>query len=233
MNKEDLLKLAKTPMPFGKYAGRMIIDLPEPYLLWFSNKGFPEDRLGRLMQLALEVKINGLEYTIDKFGSTGSVTEGVPKGRRVGAISSLCVSIVVSCRKPAPVDHAKGQSTLNGKDSTELPSTQYLAQDSRLILHEGNFPEEVGHETVADIEGGTPVVQPNVQGIIEISPKRLSDQASRVFSSTKEVGPMVQSLSKGIGSLKGQSLAEAFAELSIHTVVVGGDPILSQVQTVK
>jgi hypothetical protein len=65
MIKEDLLKLAKTPMPFGKYAGRMIIDLPEPYLLWFSAKGFPEGRLGSLMQLALEIKINGLEYLIE------------------------------------------------------------------------------------------------------------------------------------------------------------------------
>ena len=65
MNEEDLLKLAKTPMPFGKYAGRALIDLPEPYLLWFSNKGFPEGQLGRLMQLALELKINGLEYLIE------------------------------------------------------------------------------------------------------------------------------------------------------------------------
>lgn len=65
MQKEDLVKLAKTPMPFGKYAGRMLIDLPEPYLLWFSNKGFPEGQLGMLMQLALELKINGLEYLIE------------------------------------------------------------------------------------------------------------------------------------------------------------------------
>jgi len=65
MDKEDLLKLAKTPMPFGKHAGRMIIDLPEPYLLWFSQQGFPQGQLGKLMQLALEVKINGLEYLIE------------------------------------------------------------------------------------------------------------------------------------------------------------------------
>lgn len=63
--KEDLLKLAKTPMPFGKYQGRMLIDLPERYLLWFSNQGFPEGKLGQLMQLALEIKVNGLEYLIE------------------------------------------------------------------------------------------------------------------------------------------------------------------------
>ena len=65
MDKEDLVKLAKTPMPFGKYSGRMLIDLPEPYLLWFSNNGFPEGKLGYLMQLALELKINGLEYLVE------------------------------------------------------------------------------------------------------------------------------------------------------------------------
>jgi len=65
MQKQDLVKLAKTPMPFGKYAGRMLIDLPEPYLLWFSNKGFPEGQLGKLLQLTLELKINGLEYLIE------------------------------------------------------------------------------------------------------------------------------------------------------------------------
>jgi len=63
--KEDLLKLAKIEMPFGKYKGRLLIDLPEPYLLWFADKGFPEGQLGLLMQLALEIKINGLEYLIE------------------------------------------------------------------------------------------------------------------------------------------------------------------------
>jgi uncharacterized protein len=58
---QDLLKLANMPMPFGKYAGRVLIELPEAYLLWFSQKGFPEGKLGALLQLALEIKINGLE----------------------------------------------------------------------------------------------------------------------------------------------------------------------------
>ncbi|MCW8829694.1 MAG: DUF3820 family protein [Gammaproteobacteria bacterium] len=60
-NKEDLLKLANMPMPFGKYRGKVLIDLPEEYLLWFAKRGFPGGELGRLMQLALEIRINGLE----------------------------------------------------------------------------------------------------------------------------------------------------------------------------
>lgn len=63
--KEDLLALANNFMPFGKYQGRVIIDIPEEYLLWFAKKGFPEGRLGMLLALALEVKINGLEYIIE------------------------------------------------------------------------------------------------------------------------------------------------------------------------
>ena len=59
-DKQDLLKLARMTMPYGKYSGRILIDLPEEYLLWFSRKGFPEGELGRLLQLALEIHINGL-----------------------------------------------------------------------------------------------------------------------------------------------------------------------------
>jgi uncharacterized protein (DUF3820 family) len=42
-----LLKLTKTRMPFGKYKGRLLIDLPKPYVIWFANKGFPEGELGQ------------------------------------------------------------------------------------------------------------------------------------------------------------------------------------------
>jgi uncharacterized protein len=65
LEKEHLLELAQTDMPFGKYAGRKIIDLPEEYLLWFKEKGFPDGKLGLLMALALEIKIEGLEYLIE------------------------------------------------------------------------------------------------------------------------------------------------------------------------
>lgn len=58
---ERLLDLVRWRMPFGKYAGVAILDLPERYLLWFRDKGFPAGRLGETMALALEVKLNGLE----------------------------------------------------------------------------------------------------------------------------------------------------------------------------
>ena len=54
-----LLKLLDTPMPFGKYKGRMLIDLPEAYLLWFAREGFPQGELGTLLQLALEIDSSG------------------------------------------------------------------------------------------------------------------------------------------------------------------------------
>ncbi len=57
-----LLKLMETRMPYGKYAGRSLIDLPEPYLVWFSQKGFPKGEIGEMLQMVYEIKANGLEY---------------------------------------------------------------------------------------------------------------------------------------------------------------------------
>lgn len=70
--KQDLLSLATMKMPFGKYQGHLLIDLPEAYLLWFANKGWPEGKLGQLMQLALEIRINGLEQIIEPLKKTPS-----------------------------------------------------------------------------------------------------------------------------------------------------------------
>lgn len=60
----DLLKLINTPMPFGKYKGAMLIDLPESYVVWFHAQGFPEGNLGILLGLLYEIKLNGLEDLI-------------------------------------------------------------------------------------------------------------------------------------------------------------------------
>ncbi len=57
-----MLELAKTKMPFGKYKGRLLIDLPEPYVVWFHQKGFPKGKLGEMLHTVYEIKVNGLEY---------------------------------------------------------------------------------------------------------------------------------------------------------------------------
>ncbi|MDP4188174.1 MAG: DUF3820 family protein [Bacteroidota bacterium] len=61
-DKEHLLKLANARMPFGKYANRLLIDLPEPYVVWFKQKGFPKGELGKMLAEVYEIKVNGLEY---------------------------------------------------------------------------------------------------------------------------------------------------------------------------
>lgn len=72
MEKEDLLEIANMQMPFGKYQGRALIDLPEEYLLWFARKGeFPQGRLGELMQLTLAIKIEGLQGLVKPLKRTG------------------------------------------------------------------------------------------------------------------------------------------------------------------
>jgi uncharacterized protein (DUF3820 family) len=63
---EILLTLARTPMPFGRYKGRLLIDLPEPYVVWFARQGFPQTQLGRMLALVHEIKVNGLEYLFDR-----------------------------------------------------------------------------------------------------------------------------------------------------------------------
>lgn len=57
-----LIKLAHAIMPFGKYAGTRLVDLPEPYVVWFSQRGFPEGDLGEMLKNIYEIKVNGLEY---------------------------------------------------------------------------------------------------------------------------------------------------------------------------
>lgn len=56
-----ILRLANARMPFGKYAGRLLIDLPEPYVVWFAKKGWPAGEIGDLLAALSEVKANGLE----------------------------------------------------------------------------------------------------------------------------------------------------------------------------
>jgi hypothetical protein len=65
-DKHKLLELAHYRMPFGKYKGKYLVNLPEAYLIWFQQKGFPEGKLGELLRSMLEIKINNLEFIIRK-----------------------------------------------------------------------------------------------------------------------------------------------------------------------
>lgn len=63
-NQQKLIDLAHTKMPFGKYEGYFLIDIPEYYIVWYRNKGFPNGTLGEQLQLVYELKLNGLEDII-------------------------------------------------------------------------------------------------------------------------------------------------------------------------
>jgi len=61
-----LLKLARARMPYGKYAGYRLVDLPESYVIWLSRKGFPAGELGELLSTVYVIKANGLEYLFEQ-----------------------------------------------------------------------------------------------------------------------------------------------------------------------
>ena len=63
-DKDFLIKLAHTKMPYGKYKDRYLIDLPEYYVVWYNNKGFPKGQLGDMLKQVYELKLNGLEELI-------------------------------------------------------------------------------------------------------------------------------------------------------------------------
>jgi len=65
MNPEDLQLLVTYIMPYGKYKGRLIADLPGQYLNWFAREGFPSGELGRLLQLMQEIDHNGLSPLLE------------------------------------------------------------------------------------------------------------------------------------------------------------------------
>ena len=60
-DKQFLIDLAKMKMPYGKYKGRYLIDLPEHYLIWYKNKGFPNGKIGKQLESVYEIQLNGLE----------------------------------------------------------------------------------------------------------------------------------------------------------------------------
>ncbi len=63
-DKQALIELAHYRMPFGKYKGKYLVNLPEYYYTWFKQRGFPQGKLGKMMQQMYEIKVNGLEDII-------------------------------------------------------------------------------------------------------------------------------------------------------------------------
>jgi uncharacterized protein (DUF3820 family) len=68
-DQKALIELANYKMPFGKYKGEYLVDIPEYYYAWFRQKGFPEGKLGKMMLQMHEIKINGLEEIIRRIKS--------------------------------------------------------------------------------------------------------------------------------------------------------------------
>ncbi len=65
-NPQLLVELIKMPMPYGRYKGIILYKLPVSYLEWFNRKGFPEGKLGMLLQTLYEIKLNGLEFLLEQ-----------------------------------------------------------------------------------------------------------------------------------------------------------------------
>ncbi|ANG63678.1 hypothetical protein A8C75_15120 [Marinobacterium aestuarii] len=65
LDPQQLVKIANMKMPFGKYKGRVLLDLPEPYMVWFARQGFPGGELGNLLRMLYEIKLNGLEAVVE------------------------------------------------------------------------------------------------------------------------------------------------------------------------
>ncbi len=68
MSPDDLQRLVTMPMPFGKYQGRVLADLPGNYLAWFARTGFPKGEIGRLLALMHEIDHNGLKSLLRPAG---------------------------------------------------------------------------------------------------------------------------------------------------------------------
>jgi len=71
-NRELLLQMVKFTMPFGKYKGTLLCNLPVSYLEWFYRKGFPKGKLGMMLGTIYEIKINGLEALLEPLKNNSS-----------------------------------------------------------------------------------------------------------------------------------------------------------------
>ncbi len=69
-DRAELLALINQEMPFGRFKGTRLIDLPEPYVVWFKNEGFPAGKLGERLAILYEIKVNGLEPLLRDLGDS-------------------------------------------------------------------------------------------------------------------------------------------------------------------
>ena len=65
MNPNLLLDLVTMRMPYGKYKGVLLCNIPEYYLVWYNQKGWPDGKIGQLLSTIYEIKLNGLEYLLE------------------------------------------------------------------------------------------------------------------------------------------------------------------------
>ncbi len=77
---QQLLKFASYRMPFGKHKGQLLIDLPEPYVVWFSKQGFPKGELGVMLEILYEIKLNGWSIYSSRFAINNGNPNWVPSG---------------------------------------------------------------------------------------------------------------------------------------------------------
>lgn len=65
-DRELLVSLVQVRMPFGKYKGTVLCDLPDHYLEWFARQGFPPGKLGMQLSTVFEIKQNGLHAILNE-----------------------------------------------------------------------------------------------------------------------------------------------------------------------
>ncbi len=81
-NVNDLMSLAQMRMPYGAHKGKLLIDLPEHYVVWMAGEGFPPGKLGEMLQTVYDIKVNGLEYLFLNRSKRALVVKTIPDGIR-------------------------------------------------------------------------------------------------------------------------------------------------------
>ncbi|MBC7692971.1 MAG: DUF3820 family protein [Methylotenera sp.] len=86
-DRDFMLKLARMRMPYGKYRDMPLVELPEPYVVWMHQQGFPDTELGRMLGIVYEIKVNGLEHLFAPLslsnGMSSDVTGTAGRNRRL------------------------------------------------------------------------------------------------------------------------------------------------------